>query len=104
MIVIAVQSVRSTRVQLIQEHDGSCQPVRSTEASGSSRLINLPVSEQQPGMTGRSSGVTQVVRCITEGGTPRENKEQLLTVGIEPGTSQIKDQSDTTGPQNKFLW
>ena len=35
VIVIAVQSVRSTRVQL-WEHDDSCQPVRSTEASGSS--------------------------------------------------------------------
>ena len=33
VIVIAVQSVRSTRVQLY-EHDDSCQPVRSTEARG----------------------------------------------------------------------
>ena len=81
MIVIAVQSVCSTRVQLIQEHDGSCQPVRSTEASGSSRLINLPVSEQQPGMTGRSSGVTQVVKCITEGGTPRVEQRTLVDDG-----------------------
>ena len=36
VIVIAVQSVRSTRVQL-WEHDDSCQPVRSTEASGANR-------------------------------------------------------------------
>ena len=36
VIVIAVQSVRSTRVQL-WERDDSCQPVRSTEASGANR-------------------------------------------------------------------